>query len=275
MSMHTHMSGDPPPRGVFSPVVGALRRWISRHMEKDKLIDGLKTFAWVGPLTLLIWVYAEREQVWSIADQPIPISVASTDPSRFVRLRSGDSAVTATLIGPRANVDKVLGLIGLRHDSPSVVIPIDRSLAPGQSYPLEAARLLERNPIFRDNGVSVRDCKPSQIEVFVDSLDERDVEVRGRPGMRSLSGTPVFEPRTAKVRGPKSMLDNTHDGPLSVFAELADRDELNLPGPHDLAAVRLKCSIDDPAISVIPATVKATVDVAQSDVRYEIRSMPI
>ena len=28
-----------------------------------KIIDGLKSLAWVVPMTILIWVYAEREQV--------------------------------------------------------------------------------------------------------------------------------------------------------------------------------------------------------------------
>src|SRR5881392_2688309 len=78
-----------------------LRRWFTRTFTLENLFVTLKTLAWVTPLTILIWVYAEREQVTS-RPVTIPIAVKSVDPNRIVRLRSGDESVSAQISGPNA-----------------------------------------------------------------------------------------------------------------------------------------------------------------------------
>ena len=53
-----------------------------------RLIDGLKTFLWVAPLTVLIWIYAEREQIATLPDVPVAIEVRSAATDRVVMLVS-------------------------------------------------------------------------------------------------------------------------------------------------------------------------------------------
>ena len=48
--------------------------WLRGCFERYNLLAGLKTLLWLGPLTLLIWVYAEREQNDKI-DAAIPVAV--------------------------------------------------------------------------------------------------------------------------------------------------------------------------------------------------------
>src|SRR5215208_2440283 len=65
--------------------------WLRRCLERENLIAGLKTFSWLAPLTLLIWIYAEREQVDRLENQTIPIEVRSNDPNLFVQLQMGEN----------------------------------------------------------------------------------------------------------------------------------------------------------------------------------------
>src|SRR5258706_9196582 len=75
----------------------------------QKVVDVLKTFAWVAPLTVLIWIYAEREQSVPYSGVSFPIELRTTDSNRLVTLRDpSDHNVVATLLGPRTAVERVM-----------------------------------------------------------------------------------------------------------------------------------------------------------------------
>src|SRR5213595_2181335 len=64
------------------------RRWFRDTFNKEQLISGLRSLIWVAPLTVLIWIYAEREQIITTPTPLyIPIQVVSTDPDRVVTLK--------------------------------------------------------------------------------------------------------------------------------------------------------------------------------------------
>jgi hypothetical protein len=102
----------------------SVRRWSARTFTMENLLSGLKTFAWVAPLTILIWVYAEREQVVQ-KEVTIPIAVKSTDPGRIVSLRPGDESIVAFIEGPRLAVDRVSELVTQPGVGPVVQIELD------------------------------------------------------------------------------------------------------------------------------------------------------
>lgn len=252
--------------------MGVFRRWLSRTLAVENIFAFFKTAAWVVPLTILIWVYAEREQVAKKPDVTIPIAVKSTDPNRIVQLRIIGHAIMAELVGPRAQVDRVYDIVTRPGDEPAVQIEIDtRRYPPGKPYTFETARLVGDNPIFRGRGVLLSDCKPNSIEIEVDELIEREVEVKLPPKSPPVNAT--FEPRTVRVRGPKAVL--TGGEPLEVWADVAGRPELKSQGTHELGTVPLLCSIDNAAIRIDPGSVRATIDVAQTDERYTVDAMPI
>src|SRR5438094_8803624 len=75
---------------------------------RQRAIRKLRTFLWVAPLTVLIWVYAEREQVTELNDVRVPIEVRSDNPSERIAAIVGDERTVAVdLSGPRANLDAV------------------------------------------------------------------------------------------------------------------------------------------------------------------------
>src|SRR3954470_1541095 len=96
-----------PPAVSMSKASPAIR-WVRRHLTTSALIDGLKTAAWVVPLTILIWIYAEQEQASSELGQPILVEVASSAPDKIITLlRPGDNVPTADLRGSKSRLDAV------------------------------------------------------------------------------------------------------------------------------------------------------------------------
>src|SRR5678815_3677884 len=76
-------------------------------LTRENLIAKAKTLAWVAPLTLLIWIYAEREQVAEYKDEPVPFELVNNDDSRYVSLKQDENLIL-NLTGPRARVNDVL-----------------------------------------------------------------------------------------------------------------------------------------------------------------------
>jgi len=249
----------------------AFQRWARRTFSGENIFAFFKTAAWVVPLTILIWVYAEREQVAKKPDVTIPIAIKSVDPNRIVQLRMSGQSIMAELVGPRAQVDRVYDLVTRPGDEPAVQIELPRTYTPGKLYNINTAQLIGDNPIFRARGVLLSDCKPGQLEFSVDELIERDVEVKLPPRSGQIAAT--FEPRSVKVRGPKAVLTGGED--LAVYADLSGRPEVRSQGQHELGTVPLTCTIQNASLRLEPASVKATIEVTQTDEQYTIDAMPI
>src|SRR5947208_12416100 len=79
------------------------------NITREQIISNLKTLAWVVPLTLLIWIYAEREQVATTKDVAVPFELVSVDPNVAVTLnRAQDKNLILELQGPQARLQDVL-----------------------------------------------------------------------------------------------------------------------------------------------------------------------
>src|SRR5438874_2507390 len=91
--------------------VEAAAEWhrFASRFTREAVISNLKTLAWVVPLTLLIWIYAEREQVASMKDVAVPFDLVSVDPNAVVSVRSpADKNLILELQGPQARLQDVL-----------------------------------------------------------------------------------------------------------------------------------------------------------------------
>src|SRR5688500_925653 len=58
-----------------------VRRWARDTFNREQLLSSLRALAWVAPLTLLIWIYAEREQQLP-GTARFQIVVKSADPNQ-------------------------------------------------------------------------------------------------------------------------------------------------------------------------------------------------
>ncbi|HEY8666900.1 MAG TPA: hypothetical protein VIL86_09555, partial [Tepidisphaeraceae bacterium] len=93
-------------RGRMRENLSGVRHWARSAFTRENVIDQSKTLAWVIPLTFLIWVYAEREQVAKEEKFQFPIEVRSNDANKIVTIvEPRDKKMTADLQGPQANLE--------------------------------------------------------------------------------------------------------------------------------------------------------------------------
>jgi hypothetical protein len=191
----------------------------------EKVTDTLKTLAWVFPLTILIWIYAEREQSIQRPNVSFPIMVRTSDGNHRITLSEPhDGMVILTLAGPRTAIEK------LESDRPTLQITIDPNERQGRgTLDRRMIDLLARNPVFQHNGISVKDVLPANLRVEVDDLETKEVEIRMPDTVRDIVKDAHFEPPTIKVTAPSAVWQAAGANP-HVFAKPLEPGLFDQPG---------------------------------------------
>jgi hypothetical protein len=141
------------------------------------------------------------------------------------------------------------------------VITIEQNLAAGETTWLDTAQLLASTPVFARSGVTITNCKPAQIPVFVDEYKDFEAEVQAPKSVTNLVGTPIFEPPKVRIRAPASKLP--YPPPSAVFADIPSTGLQDKPGQHE-ATVRVNApQLTREGITYMPSTVKANFEVRQ------------
>src|SRR6185503_12478433 len=85
-----------PRRPAWSRSVSLMRRRARHLFTRQQFAASLRSLAWVAPLTVLIWIYAEREQVAEYKGHTFPVEVKTSDTRSIVTLLSpSDGLITA------------------------------------------------------------------------------------------------------------------------------------------------------------------------------------
>jgi hypothetical protein len=253
-------------------------RLVRRLPSVEQLGAFLRTLVWVAPLTLLIWVYAEREQTVTVPAPPFPIEVKTAAPNRLVKLRGpADGNLVAEFSGPRAKIDKVKELLLPKPDGAAIQIFIDPQLSEGPQE-LLAVSQLNNHPIFKNNGITVKSCQPPYLKVDIDSFESKEVEVvieDPRVGAM-LSEKAVFSPPYVKVRAPAQTFEDARYNNKLYLTALVNYDQLkNRTGTVVLDNVPLQWQNYKDHIDLALPTVKATLTLKQADVSYTIPALSI
>lgn len=257
-------------------LLAGLTRW-KNSFTRQNLIDAAKSFAWIAPLTVLIWIYAEREQtVKDYAVSDVPVEITSND--MFVEPATpGTPKVTLVLTGPQSVLEKVKDRL-VNAVPRGLSIDLGNSLTPGTSQ-INVVNRVQNLPIFKDNGVSVTDARPAEITVNVDKYAERELEVQSPPDVTNLNkATTHYDPAKVTAKGPASVLASLADrGLLAADADLSGSEILKSPGTHELTVpVRLPAlASKEDRVTFYPRSVKAFLDVRAADVTGFIPSLPI
>jgi hypothetical protein len=272
-------SDTPPSTVVLRPAerkangrrwASVVRRWFRDTFSREQLLSSLRSLIWVAPLTVLIWIYAEREQVEPATAQ-FPIEVRSGAPGQVAHLAdSRGSTVLATIRGPKAKVSQAVE--ALQAGAP-VQVFVGGGRQPG-FHDIEIPTLIEADPRLRDNGLSVIGCTPPMIRVEVDTLREEPLDVRISPDVAPLlNGAPLFDPPRVKVAAPASALDKAR-GTAYVEADLPP--DQRSPGRHGPVSVRISVAgLSGPDVAPRQSSVMATFDVRDADERLELNRVPI
>jgi len=283
----------PSPKTVTGPRAASTRTWrddvsaewnrFHNSLTRDNLIAKLKTFAWVAPLTLLIWIYAEREQVAVYEDEPVPFELVNSEDGRYVSLKQDENLILK-LTGPRARVNNVLNQLRGGREPRGLQLEVPTKLEMNREITLEALPLVRNQRIFIDNGITVLSSQPPRLAVQVDEKVEREASIVLPPARKNVDAT--FTPSTVKLRGPLSALQRAEQqlgGQLVVQGDFGG-EPLRQPGHYDLPApglpdvvLRKPTELQDERIEIIPPPqkIRASVDVRQADKQHLVRSMPI
>lgn len=251
----------------------AVARWLRESFSWKSIRSGLVTLCWLVPVTVVIWVYADRAQVVPVDNVSIPIGVQSSDPNRFVMLDMEDEAttITAQLSGPLSRIDDIRKDINPTDGKPTVIIPIESSLPRG-THDLDTATQLAQSQIFRYSGISIKDCKPARIRVIVDEYEERELDVHLPTTIANLVGTQSFTPAKVRVRAPRGYFPASSE-PLAVVADIPRASVVDKPtgqSKFSTASVSLPQLSSQAGVTYTPATVEAVLDVRPRDVPGKI-----
>lgn len=251
-----------------------LERWLP---SPEQFLGFLKTLLWVAPLTLLIWVYAEREQTVTVPAIPVSIDVKTVDHNRLVTLRRPpDKNIIIELSGPRAKVDKVRELLQPKADGAAITIYADPQIGVGGQELLTVSQINNLS-VFKNNGLTVKSAQPPYLFVDIDLYEERDVAVKLPASVKNvLSEEARFDPQTVKLRAPAQLIKRAEAaGPLAVYAELAGRPELSKKvGKVELKNVSLSWEFRE-NVSIWPGVVDAYVEVKPVDEPLTIASVNV
>lgn len=248
---------------------------------RENIISNLKTLAWVVPLTLLIWIWAEREQVQPAKDVSVPFELTSSDPNRIVSLKPPqDKNLVLELQGPQGRLQELLSRLRAGTMPEGLKVDVPTSYQVNQDWTLDTLPLVRGQKIFADYGVTVLGVQPTRIEVAIDQLVEREARVVTTPTIKNVDAT--FDPPTVKVRGPMRLLNRAlqapaaHDdsGRLVIYGDVRttpqghhDEEDVLLTRPSELQ--------DDRVALIAPKKIHASVDVRQADKTARIPSMTV
>ena len=259
----------------FNPgmVRGRFRRFFS---SREKMTEATKTLGWVIPLTLLIWIYAEREQVVQSNSpnvQNVVIAVKSSDPENLFVESSAGSPPTFNLqlTGPQQAFEKVKETLTMRIPL-GMTVYVGSGMSVGKNQSINLASLLQNQDLFKNSGVTVQDCQPPDLKIDIEKNLHREVPVKVPPGITNVSPDSRFEPSSVSVTGPESEVSKID----AVYAKLEGNPLLNQPGSHSIASVSLEPLVPSARLTISPPLAAAEVVVRVSDVPYEIdKPVPI
>jgi hypothetical protein len=180
-------------------------RRLKRGWTRQRAVELVKTLGYVLPLTLLVWVWAQDQQIDVDIRQSVPIQINHIDAGKVVSIRGsgtgeplvrggagGAIRVHLTFQGPRIGLSTVARAITDNTISAALEIRLRREA--GES-PVFLREELNQLPLLRDAGVTVREANPASIIVVVE--DRQQIEVRiaaDNVGLDDLVGPVEFDP---------------------------------------------------------------------------------
>jgi hypothetical protein len=253
----------------------------------ESLVSGAKKLAWLSPLTILIWVYAEQQQEIQTPNNSVPVAVTvtSTVPDKYVEFADGSpqQTVNLTLSGPREAIYTVQGDLNRQH---GITLDLGTQMGVGAGQQVNVPFAVQASPVFRGKGVTVlSNASPAVLRVNVDAVVDRDAVVAVDPHDVQFTGT--FDPSHVRLRGPKAKLDAIEraelsegvkpGGPLRVHADLTTfQDQLRGSGEHVLPKVPLTLPGQTDAVHILPAVAAATLEVTTANViQARLSGVPI
>lgn len=266
----------PPKRTWRRRLAHSLRAWSRTTFSRESYIASAKSLLWVVPLTVLIWIYAEREQVTTLPNVTINVAPPVGVQGRLLAHFAPGTIHTihAELKGPQSSAEEAKEIL----EANTITLDLERDLTPGD-HTIVIADVLNRDARIIAKGAEVRNCVPAEVTVTVEKLTPRLLDVKVKPD--DAKGLPplAFQPPKVQVLIPDSEYNKAEaDNRLYVYPNLKPfSDQLASSGEQTLHNVAVVPAFDDPlnAATVTPPAVNATFTRTTTEVRYAYPPMAI
>jgi hypothetical protein len=179
------------------------RSWARNNFTREQLWSATKSFAWIAPLSVLIWVYAEREQIRPPVRQTIPITVRTSDPRQVVTILrpAGEQAILADLQGPQQAIEGVMARLS-RPSEGAAIITLTSNATGERDV---STSLIRESEIFLNSGVTITNETPQTLLVRVDKLVDVELEVRTPAALENFNSPPKYKPAQVRVTLPETL----------------------------------------------------------------------
>lgn len=255
MSGSTSISTGTPTIVQRLRALGAGGRRLRRGWSRQRVAELVKTLGYVMPLTLLIWVWAQDQQIDVDPRQAVPVRIGHTDAGKVVSIRgtaTGESLgqtgsalrVNLTFQGPRIGLSAVARDLSESTIASALEIRLSRPVGESTVFLRDE---LNQLPLLRSAGVTVREANPASIIVGIE--DRQQIEVRiaaANVGPDDVTGPVEFDPETVMLTGPASALRALQaiDGVPVLRANIPDTApgeqevRVAVPVPDETGAIR-------------------------------------
>ena len=238
-----------------------------------KVPESVKTVAWALPLTILIWIYAEREQVVNNKNGSFPLEVRMIDGNKIVNLKvPGDSNIVVTFSGPNNVVDQITR----KHDKIQITLPPNTPI--GDST-FNFLQFMVDYPPFASQGVSVVSVIPAEMKVEVDRLERMPVEVRAAPALRQNDPDPDsfrFTPKQVWVKAPSKIFQEAKDAnKLYVIADTSGARDIIKVGENKLDGLQVSFPIRSDRVTIEQPTVSGLIEIKDGGSKITLDSVPV
>ena len=202
-------------------------RLTQRLGSRQRTTEILKTLVIVVPLTLLIWVYAERAQtVYDTVDFAPKVSV--NEPGLVAELESATNmavSIQLDLNGPHTQIESLKSEISQRLMRDKLALALPSALSHPGKQNVDVANAFNSDPLFANSGVTIIKATPSYVTVNVNRLKPTDLVVKlPTDGLYPLQNV-TFDPPRITVTGPEPVVLREYPGAndQSVTVDLRDQ----------------------------------------------------
>ncbi|HEV8606300.1 MAG TPA: CdaR family protein [Tepidisphaeraceae bacterium] len=235
----------------------------ANHVDHQSRGGAFKTFLWVAPLTALIWIYAEREQI-DRAEFRVQIKVVSKGSDKIITALTPADGIVLDVEGPKASLNEMRDLV-----SKPVEVRLDEAV--GYEGDISIVEPINKSDLFTSHAVTVKAARPA-VRIKVQAKGSKRVPVRPRPEDKLVGPPPAFEPDTVLVEGPKDTLDKIDAKELVAYADLSTFAS-KPPGSYvDDVPIALRIPYIENV--TMKDTVRAKVEISKS-APYQISAIPI
>lgn len=207
--------------------VRRLRYWFSR----ENLREFVTTLGLVVPLTVLIWIWAEREQTLE-GDVQLTVDVRSRNPGTVVSLvrgddRGGPASVSVKVSGPKVGVDSLKAALSNDSTRSRIALDVADDVGADGTRDIAIQPLLDQQNLFRDYGITVRSTEPDTLKVRADPVVTEELRPTVPGDLAARVESVVTEPPTIRVRGSAAAIERLRkENKLRAELDLAGRTEL-------------------------------------------------